>query len=431
MQTLRYAVAKNGVLFSQAVDVLWRGALQHRLTSFVLLAMLLGVGFGLACHVAVHDRGALGVITDALGLLTTIFLRAIRMIIAPLVFSTLISGIGRIDESSTIGRIALRAMVWFVLASLVALLVALLAANVLTPGAGMHLRAVGASVPSVSAPLSAAGFVAHLVPVSIVEALANNEILQIVVFALVAGVAVSRMGTAGEPLMALAEAVSLLMLRITRYVMSLAPLAVFGAVASVLTTKGIGIVADYALYVGGFYVALLAIWLVMLAAGAAILGRAELARLLGMIRQLVLIAFTTASSEAVYPSLLAKLEAYGVPNNVASLVLPLGYSFNLVGSICFCIFAVLFLAQAYDVPLSAAAVAQLLLLVFVMSKGIAGVPRAGILIIAALLPYFHIPDAGVAIILGVDQFLDMGRTATNTVANGLAAASVAKWERAI
>jgi Na+/H+-dicarboxylate symporter len=397
------------------------------MTLWVLMAMLLGVAFGLACHALIVDKATLGAITSGLGLLATIFLRAIRMIIAPLVFSTLLVGVGRIKDSATVGRIALQAMIWFVVASVAAILVALAAVELLQPGRGMDMAAVGGA-GSATAPLTLAGFVGHLVPVSIVEAMANNEILQIVVFALVAGVAVAHLGARGEPILHLAEAVSQLMLKMTSYVMYLAPIAVFAAVAVALAEQGYEIILRYAGYVGGFYVALLGMWLLLMAAGVVILGGTRLQVIMTAIRQPALIAFTTASSEAVYPSLLAQLEANGVPNRIASLVLPLGYSFNLVGSMCYCTWAALFLIQAYDVPLTGFMLVQLLFMLFILSKGIAGVPRAGILIVAAVLPYFHIPEAGIVLILGVDHFVDMGRTATNAVANGLAAASVAKWE---
>jgi Na+/H+-dicarboxylate symporter len=396
------------------------------MTLWVLLAMLLGAAFGLACHAWIADKAMLDAITGALGLIATIFLRAIRMIIAPLVFSTLLLGVGRIHDSGLVGRIALRAMIWFLVASIGAILVALAAVETLQPGVGMNMAAAAAG--PAAAPVTLAAFVSHVVPSSIVEAMANNEILQIVVFALVAGVAVAHLGSAADPILNLAEAVSKLMLKMTGYVMVLAPAAVFAAVAVALAEQGLEIVLRYASYVGGFYIALAGMWILLLAGGFAILGGPRLLQIMTAIRQPVLIAFTTASSEAVYPTLLAQLEAQGVSNRVASLVLPLGYSFNLVGSMCYCTWASLFLVQAYDVRLNGFALAQLLLMLFLLSKGVAGVPRAAILIIAAVLPYFHIPEAGIVLILGVDHFVDMGRTATNAVANGLAAASVARWE---
>jgi Na+/H+-dicarboxylate symporter len=400
------------------------------MTLWVLVAMLLGVCVGLACHTLIPDKAALTAVTNGLGLLATIFLRAIRMIIAPLVFATLLTGVGRIRDTATVGRIALQAMIWFVLASVAAILVALAAVEILSPGANMHLVATSGASAISTTPLTLATFVAHLVPTSIIDAMATNEILQIVVFALVAGIAIARMGEKGEPLLALAEAVSQLMLKMTGTVMLLAPVAVFAAVAVALAQQGVDIIFHYAGYVGGFYVALAGMWLLLMIAGSAILGPVRLKRLLIAVRQPALIAFTTASSEAVYPSLLARLEEFGVPGRIAALVLPLGYSFNLVGSMCYCTWAALFVAQAYDVPIAGWALLQMLFMLFVLSKGIAGVPRAGILIVAAVMPYFHIPEAGIVLILGVDHFLDMGRTGTNAVANALASASVAKWQGA-
>ena len=398
------------------------------MTGWVLGAMLLGIAVGLVLHAEIPDPATLKAIDDGLGLLATIFLRAIRMILAPLVFSTLLTGVGRIRETATVGRIALRAMAWFVIASIAAILVALAVVELLHPGAGMTLAAASGAAPSV-APLTLAGFIGHLVPTSIIQAMADNEILQIVVFALVAGVALSQMGAKGEPILHLAEAVSQLMLKMTGYVMYLAPVAVFAAVAVALAEQGVGILLHYGAYIGGFYVALAAVWVLLAASGVVTLGAQRLKALMIAIRQPALIAFTTASSEAVYPSLLARLEDSGVPNRIAALVLPLGYSFNLVGSMCYCTWAVMFLLQAYGIVLPGWTLAQLLFLLFVMSKGIAGVPRAGILVVTAAAPYFHIPEAGILLILGVDHFVDMGRTATNAVANGIAAASVARWEK--
>lgn len=404
------------------------GALMLRgMTGWVLGAMLLGIAVGLVLHAEVTDPATLKAVTSALGLLATIFLRAIRMILAPLVFSTLLMGVGRIRETATVGRIALRAMVWFVIASVVATLVAVAAAQILRPGVGLALTAT--STVSSTTPLTLAGFITHLVPVSIVQAMADNEILQIVVFALVAGVAVSQMGSRAEPILNLAESVSHLMLKMTSYVMVLAPVAVFAAVAVALAEQGVDILWRYGAYIGGFYAALVAMGVLLLASGVVTLGRARLKTVMAAIRQPALIAFTTASSEAVYPSLLAKLEGIGVPNRIVALVLPLGYSFNLVGSMCYCAWAVMFLLQAYGIALPGWTLAQLLFLLFVMSKGIAGVPRAGILVVTAAAPYFHIPEAGILLILGVDHFVDMGRTATNAVANALATATVARWEK--
>jgi Na+/H+-dicarboxylate symporter len=402
--------------------------MRRGLTSLVILAMVLGVAFGLACHAFVHDHATLALITGGLDLFATIFLRAIKMIIAPLVLSTLVSGVARMGQTGAVGRVAARSMLWFVVASLISLTIALVAVDLLGPGLGLHLKATVAAGAPKAPQLTATGFISQLVPTSILDAMSQNEVLQIVVFALVAGVALGKLGETGTRLIKLSEDLSSLMLKMTTYVMGLAPLAVFAAMAKALTEQGLGIVMTYASYVGGFYVALGAFWVVMLLAGGVMLGFSRQLELLKAVRQPALIALTTTSSEAAYPTLLAKLEEFGVPNHIASFVLPLGYSFNLVGSMCYCTFAALFIVQAYDVHLSGMRIAELLALLFVMSKGIASVPRASLLVVAATLPYFQIPDAGILLILGVDHFLDMGRTATNTVGNAIAAACVARWE---
>jgi Na+/H+-dicarboxylate symporter len=405
--------------------------MRHGLTGLVVLGMVLGLVFGVACHAFVHDAGALRTITGGLELATTIFLRTIKMIIAPLVFATLVAGVARMGDSGAVGRVAARALLWFLAASLVSLGIGLAMVELLHPGTGLHLHASGVVAGLKAPPLTAVGFVEHLIPTSIIDAMARNEVLQIVIFAVVAGVAIGNIGPAGRELLRMSEALSTAMLKMTTYVMNLAPIAVFAAVARALTEQGLGVVATYASYVGGFYLALALLWAVMMAAGAAVLGPRGQWELLKTIRQPALIALSTTSSEAAYPVLLEKLEAFGVPNRIASFVLPLGYSFNLVGSMCYCTFAAIFVAQAYDIQLTGPQLAQLLLLLFVTSKGIASVPRASLLVVASSLPYFKIPDAGVLLILAVDHFLDMGRTATNTVGNSIAAASVAKWEGAM
>jgi len=402
------------------------------LTLWVFLATLLGAGFGLACHDLIHDPGTLSAITATLGLISAIFLRLIRMLIAPLVLATLVSGIGRMGDSGAVGRVALKAMTWFIAGSAVAMAIGLVLVETIQPGAGLHLSSapLAGAAALKAPPLTLVGFLTNLVPTSILDALARNEVLQIVVFSIFAGVALTRLGPAGKELLHLAEVLTNLMLKMAGFVMQLAPVAVFAAVGVALAEQGTEVIAKYAAYVGGFYVALALLWAAMIAAGAAVLGIAKQAELMKAIREPALIALATTSSEAAYPVLLYKLEQIGVPNRIASFVLPLGYSFNLIGSMCYCTFAALFVSQAYDVPLSGSQVAQLLFLVFVASKGIANVPRASLVVVVAIMPYFRLPEAGALLLLGVDHFLDMGRTCTNTVATSIAAASVAKWEGA-
>jgi Na+/H+-dicarboxylate symporter len=354
------------------------------------------------------------------------------MLIAPLVLATLVSGIGKMGDSGAVGRVAVKALAWFIIGSLVALAIGLVAVELIQPGAGLHLSA--APAPGAQAlkapPMTLVGFLTNLVPTSILDAMSRNEVLQIVVFSLFAGVALTRLGETGHQLLHLADALTQLMLKMAIFVMNLAPVAVFAAVAVALTEQGTEVVEKYLAYVGGFYVALAVLWAAIIAAGAAVLGGVRQWRLMKAVREPALIALATTSSEAAYPVLLYKLEQIGVPNRIASFVLPLGYSFNLIGSMCYCTFAALFVSQAYDVPLSHVQIAQLLFLVFVASKGIANVPRASLVVVVALMPYFRLPEAGALLILGVDHFLDMGRTCTNTVATAVAAASVAKWEGA-
>jgi Na+/H+-dicarboxylate symporter len=403
--------------------------LRKGLTALVILATLAGAIFGLSCHVWLHDPGTLAGLNQGLTLVTAIFLRAIKMLVAPLVLATLVSGIGRMGDSGEVGRIGLMALGWFVTASLVALAIGLVLVETIAPGAGLHLMAgQGASSGIAAAPMTVTSFLTNLVPTSIFDAMAQNQVLQIVVFSVVAGLALTRLGKKGAALVELSTQLADLVLKMAMLVMWLAPLAVFAAVSTAFIQSGVEVIAKYAAYVGGFYIALALLWAVLMAAGAAVLGVSRQIALMKAIREPALIALATTSSEAAYPVLLFKLEQIGVPARIASFVLPLGYSFNLIGSMCYCTFAALFIAQAFDIALSPGDIARLLFLVFVASKGIANVPRASMVVVVSLLPYFHLPEAGALLILGVDHFLDMGRTCTNTVATAIAAATVAKWD---
>jgi len=368
-----------------------------------------------------------------LSILTDVFLRLIKMIIAPLVLSTLTVGIahmGAKDGGASLGRMFGRTLGWFVVASLVSLSLGALIVNLLAPGVGVGLAlpAADAATGIAKTAFNLKDFVTHLVPKSIFDACAQNEVLQIVVFSCFAGVGLIAIGPAGTPIVRALDAVATLMLKVTGYVMYAAPFAVFAAVAGSIATEGLAIVVTFGKFMGGFYLALAILWALLLGAGAAVIGAPRTVQLLKAIREPFLITFATASSEASYPKLLEALERFGVPNRIASFVLPLGYSFNLDGSMMYCAFASLFIAQAYGIHLSFAAQVSMLLLLMVTSKGIAGVPRASLVVIAATLPFFDIPEAGLLLILAVDHFLDMGRSATNIIGNAVAAAVVAKWE---
>jgi Na+/H+-dicarboxylate symporter len=398
-------------------------------TTLILVAMVLGTVAGYACNIAFPDPKTAATIAGYISLVTDLFLRLIKMIIAPLVISTLIIGITHMGSSSSLGRVGAKTMGWFVSASLVSLLLGLAMVNILQPGASLGLPVPD---PGVSANLKTSGltlkeFVTHLVPRSIIEAMATNEILQIVVFAIFAGVALASLGERVNRLTEVIEQVAHMMLEITGYVMKAAPLAVFAAIAATVTTNGLGILLTFGKFMGGFYLSLVVLWAVIFAAGFLVIGPRAI-RLAELVREPILLAFSTASSEAAYPKTLERLEEFGVPNRIASFVLPLGYSFNLDGSMMYCTFATLFIAQAYGISLSWGEQITMLLLLMLTSKGMAGVPRASLVVIAATLSTFNIPEAGLLLIMGVDQFLDMGRSATNVVGNSVAAAVIAKWE---
>jgi Na+/H+-dicarboxylate symporter len=397
--------------------------MNRKFAFWLVAAMLGGIAFGLGCH-AWLAPAQVRPVTDALALVTTVFLRLIKMIIAPLVFSTLVAGIAHMEGAAAVGRIGAKSIAWFVFASLVSLTLGLAMVHLFQPGAGLALPSGAAA--GVAAGMSLADFVTHLVPRSIVAAMANNEILQIVVFSCFVGTAIAAAKERATAVVVLVEQIAQIMLRVTSYVMLFAPLAVFAALASTVAAEGAGILAVYAKFVGGFYVSLALLWLLLLAVAWWV--RRDHA-LIAAVRSPMLLAFSTASSEAAYPQLLEKLEGIGLSPKIVSFVLPLGYSFNLDGSMMYCTFAVLFIAQAYGIDLSLAQQVTLLLLLMVTSKGMAGVPRASIVVIAAALPYFHLPEAGLLLVLAVDHILDMGRSATNIVGNAVACVVVQAWEK--
>jgi Na+/H+-dicarboxylate symporter len=403
--------------------------LRSRLTTIILIGMVLGILVGYACHTLWPDPKTAKSIADYISLITDIFLRLIKMIIAPLVFSTLVVGVAHMGDTKSIGRIGAKAMGWFVGASLVSLLTGMILVNLLRPGDNLNLPLPDAQAATnlKVASLSVKEFVAHLVPRSVVEAMATNEILQIVVFSLFFGVACAAMGEKARTLVEGIEELSHVILKITGYIMALAPLAVFASMAAIVTTQGLGILVTYGKFVIEFYFGLAVLWGILILAGFAVFG-AHTLRLVSLIREPFLLAFSTASSEAAYPKTMEQLEKFPVSKKIISFVLPMGYSFNLDGSMMYCTFATLFIAQAYNIELSMTEQITMLLLLMLTSKGMAGVPRASLVVIAATLASFNIPEAGLLLIIGIDQFLDMGRSATNVIGNSLATAVVAKWE---
>jgi len=396
---------------------------------WILIAMVLGIVIGYMIFISFPDKKSATQIAGYVSIMSDVFLRLIKMIIAPLVFSTLVVGIAHMGDAASVGRVFGKALGWFITASLISLLLGLFLANLLQPGVnvGLPLPDIGASANLATSKFTLKDFVSHLVPKSVAEAMANNEILQIVVFSMFFGIALAAMGEKAKTLVATIDELSHAMLRITGYVMKLAPLAVMAAMAATVAVNGLEILLKFAVFMGDFYLGLFVLWGLLVAAGFAFLGP-RVFRLLALIKEAFLLSFATASSEAAYPKILDALDRFGVKRKISSFVMPMGYSFNLDGSMMYCTFAVLFIAQAYGIHLPIGTQITMLLILMLTSKGMAGVPRASLVVIAATLNQFNIPEAGLLLILGVDTFLDMGRSATNAVGNSIATAVVAKWE---
>ncbi|HVH81361.1 MAG TPA: dicarboxylate/amino acid:cation symporter [Stellaceae bacterium] len=396
---------------------------------YVMVGLLLGIILGTFCFYEFPDKAVAADVAKYMSLVSTIFLKLIKMIIGPLVLSTLIVGIGHMGDAATVGRVGAKTMAWFVSASIISLLLGLVMVDLLQPGVGIAIADQGTNTANLTTQaFSIDNFIDHLVPTSIFKSLAEGEILQIVVFSVFAGVAIMALGERGKPLIEFTESVSHVMLNITGYVMKLAPLAVCASVASVITKSGPAVLLNFAKFLGGFYLTLLILWVILMTVGFAVIGP-RMIDLVKRMREPFLLAFSTASSEASYPKILEQLQRFGVSRRIASFVLPLGYSFNLDGTMAYTTFAAMFIAQAYgvDMPLSK----QLLMAATLMitSKGVAGVPRASLVVILATLKQFGLPEAGLFLIIGIDQFLDMGRSATNVIGNSLAASAVAKFEK--
>ena len=362
-------------------------------------------------------------------LLSDIFLRLIKMIVAPLVFTTLVVGVAKVGDINAVGRIGGKTMLWFLSATLLSLTLGMILVNVFRPGETMNLPLPDASIDTgiQKAALSLKDFITHVFPKSFAEAMANNEILQIVVFSLFFGVATAAIGEKGAIVIKAMDAFAHVILKVTGYVMNFAPFAVFGAMTAIIAKQGLGILSTYTIFIGEFYLGLLLLWLLLIFIGFLILKK-RIFRLVNGLKEPVLLAFSTASSEAAYPKTMLQLERFGCKDKIVSFVLPLGYSFNLDGSMMYMTFASLFIAQAYGIHLGFEQQLSMLLILMLTSKGIAGVPRASLVVIAGTIATFNIPEAGLALLIGIDPLLDMGRSATNVVGNSVATAVISKWE---
>ena len=439
-------------------------AIMNRLTMYILLAMILGIGIGFAVNrtwIADENirldqigkelsenpaedlralllaeqkeiRQSIEKLLEPFSLLSDIFLRLIKMIVAPLVFTTLVVGVAKLGDLKSVGRIGGKTLMWFLGASLMSLLLGMILVNLFKPGTMMNLPLPDTStdIGIQSTGLTLKGFLHHIFPSSAVDAMAKNEILQIVVFSLFFGVGTAAIGEQGKVIIQFMDAAAHVILKVTGYVMALAPIAVFGAMTAIVAKQGLGILKTYSLFIGEFYLSLGVLWLMLGFFTYLVIGK----RVIGLIksvREPIILAFSTSSSEAAFPKTMAQLQQFGCKDKIVSFVLPLGYSFNLDGSMMYMTSASLFIAQSYGIELPIATQISMLLVLMLTSKGIAGVPRASLVVIAGTLSTFNIPEVGLALLLGIDPLLDMGRSATNVVGNSMATAVVSKWENSL
>ncbi|HMI08501.1 MAG TPA: dicarboxylate/amino acid:cation symporter [Flavobacterium sp.] len=402
------------------------------LTTQILIAMILGAILGIIIHNNATEETAKDFSTY-IKMLATVFIRLVQMIIAPLVFTTLVVGIAKLGDIKAVGRIGGKALGWFFTASFISLLIGMFWVNILQPGLGLHLSDVdlstAAEVTEKTGSFSAQNFIEHIIPKSIVEAMATNEILQIVIFSIFFGLAAASIGDTAKPVVNALDKTAHIVLKMVNYVMKFAPIGVFGAIAGVFAIRDFNdLLITYAKFFGSFLIGISTLWVVLLLIGYLFLGKA-MSLLLKRIVGPLIIAFGTTSSEAVFPKLTEELERFGVKDRIVSFMLPLGYSFNLDGSMMYMTFASIFIAQAYGIDLSIGTQFTMLFVLMLTSKGIAGVPRASLVVVAATCGMFKIPIEGIALILPIDHFCDMFRSATNVLGNALATSVVGKWEK--
>jgi len=395
--------------------------MRPKITTQIFLGLVLGVAVG---YIWPTFGVAIRPIADA-------FLRLIRMIVAPLLFTTLVTGIAGTHDLKSLGRIGIKAIIYFEVATTIALAIGLFLVNFFQPGAGLAIPIGGGDTAAVASMAQSQqhpwDIFLHIFPTSVVDAMARGDILQVVVFASFFGVALAAIGVAGRPLFEMLESTALVMFKVTHYVMALAPLGVFAAIAATVGGKGLAVLVTLAKVIALMYAGLV-IFVVIVIAGAAYLIRVPFLRFAAAIREPFLIAFSTASSEAALPKALEVMERFGVPKNIVAFVLPTGYSFNLDGTTLYLSLASVFVAQLAGVHLTIGQQVTMMLTLMLASKGVAGVPRGALVVLAAMLTQFGLPLEGAAILLGIDQIMDMGRTAVNVMGNCIATAVVARWE---
>lgn len=362
-------------------------------------------------------------------ILSDIFLHLIKMIIAPLVLAVLVLGVAKVGDFKSVGRIGLKTMIYFTSATLIALALGLIMVNLFKPGTVMHLDLpeVNASTGIKANTQDAKNFIDHVIPESIIKSMAANDILPIVVFALFFGVAAASIGSLGLPIIKAFDSLAHVMFKVTNFVMSFAPIGVFGAITAVVIQQGLDVLSGYVYLIVCFFTGLV-LFVFGILFLICLFFKINYFKLLKDIKEPILLAFSTASSESAMPKTIEALEKHGISNRIVSFVLPLGYSFNLDGSIMYMTFATVFIAQSYGIDISTADQIKMMLILLVTSKGMAGVPRASLVVIAGMLTMFKIPGEGLLLLLAVDQLLDMGRSATNVVGNAVASAVVARLE---
>lgn len=436
---------------------------KNKLIGFILLAMVLGLVLGFILNKSISDhrfeyakshlsaitntevrektemaimkyeestfREAKKVMASRFSVFSDIFLHLIKMIIAPLVLSVLVIGVAKVGDFKSVGRIGLKTLIYFTSATLIALALGLVIVNVFEPGKVMHLERPDAAVDAAirNNPQTAKGFIDHVIPESIVRSMAANDILPIVIFALFFGVAAASIGEHGKLIIRLFESLSHVMFKVTNFVMNFAPIGVFGAIAAVVIQQGLDVLSGYLYLILCFFGGLLFFVGVVLLL-ICLLFKINYLKLIRDIKEPILLAFSTASSESAMPKTIEALEQHGISNRIVSFVIPLGYSFNLDGSIMYMTFATVFIAQSYGIELSMPEQINMMLILLITSKGMAGVPRASLVVIAGMLSMFKIPVEGLLLLLAVDQLLDMGRSATNVIGNAVASAVVARLE---
>ena len=400
---------------------------------YIVIALILGIVAGQLVH-GFCSLKTIAIVSENIKLLGTIFIRLIQMIVAPLVFCTIIVGISKMGDMKMVGRVGGKAMLWFISASLVSLLIGLVWINLLKPGASSTLdlsnTASASDLIANSQKLTLSEFVNHVIPKSLFEALANNEILQILVFAIIFGIALASFAERGAPITRALDTITHVILKVVGYIMWVAPIAVFGTITAAVSLHGLSVFRLYANFLAAFAIGMISLWIILILVGYIILGKKVFA-LIKAIKSPLLIAFSTTSSEAVFPKLVDELEKFGCKPKIVSFILPLGYSFNLDGSMMYMTFASIFIAQLYEIEMHLSTQLIMLLVLMLTSKGIAGVPRASLIIIVATCSMFGIPPEGVALLIPIDHFCDMARSMTNVLGNALATTVVSKWEKSL